>query len=701
MSRAGPDWSDLMSRVEQSTPVQLSRRGRHLITLIGLGLTCLATAKAHEGHAPLPSNGATLDGENLLVSDPAIKAIGLQTGKISLSDLHHTLDLNARVELPWSAQAKVVSPLPGRVVDVRVKPGEPVRAGQELATVESVDLEALQAQMLGLQTELTLLRRVLEQRTNLASSKAIRATMLLETQTELANKTLEQEIVRLKLRGWGLSVESIADVLASESPVQTISLVSPLDGIVGQVAAVPGQSVDTTVPLFEVLDLSRVYVLGEALEADSHLVQPGQTATVSFASLPGSAFVGQVDHVHLHVHQPQRMVHVAVTVDNPEGLLRPGMFGRMEVTVASAEQAILCPLSAVIETEQGAFVLKREGPGKFRRHPVQLGMRSGEHVVVEKGLFPGQEVVVTAAHLLASMFDAVQGGSSRSGSSQGSIPSSIRRGTVTAASAEVELPTGSKVTATSLIEGRLQDLHVRPGEVIEAGQVLATLRSQPLRDLQLDLLAASVRSTWADKEVRRLRPLVEAGAVPGKDLWQRETDLKTAQQQIASLSRRLTLIGIPDQQIEQIRTHATLDAARSEVAELPLVDTIEIRSPIAGRVADAFLVPGELVHAHDRIVEVQNLDQLWIRAYVREGEAQRVQPGHEAIVTFPANPNLRVHGKIVRTAPALSVGDRVLPLWIEVSNPESSLREGMLARVTIDAPLVERPVTIRRAAQLN
>lgn len=691
-----------MSRSEFNAAERLRHAGRYLIALIGLGLSCWATVNAHEGHAPLPSNGATLDGENLLVSDPAIKAIGMRTGKVRLSDLQHTLDLNARVELPWAAQAKVVAPLAGRVVEVRIKTGEHVRAGQELATVESVELEALQAHLLSLQTELGLLRRVLEQRTNLASSKAITAKLLLETQTQLANKELEQEIVRLKLLGWGQTAASIADVLASETPVRTIAVVSPLEGIVGHVAAVPGQSIDTTVPLFEVLDLSRVYVLGEALEADSHLVQPGQPATVSFASLPGSEFVGQVDHVHLHVHQPQRTVHVAVAVDNPEGLLRPGMFGRMEVTTALVEQAILCPLSAVIETEQGAFVLRREGPGKFRRHPVQLGMRSGEQVVVEKGLFPGQEVVVTAAHLLASMFDTVtRDGISRSRPVQASSPSANRSAAVTAASAEVELPTGSKVTATSLIEGRLQELHVRPGEKVEAGQVLATLRSQPLRDLQLDLLAASVRSSWAEQEVQRLQPLVQAGAVSGKDLWQREADLKTAEQQIASLSRRLTLIGISEQQIKQIRTRATLDARRSDSADVPLVDTIEIRSPIAGRVADAFLVPGELVHAHDRIVEVQNLDQLWIRAYVREGEAQRVQPGQDAIVTFPANPSLRLHGKVVRTAPALSVGDRVLPLWIEVANPDSFLREGMLARVTIDAPPVERPVTVRRAAQLN
>lgn len=691
-----------MPRIADKPARRMGRVRRCMIALIGLALPCWAAVHAHEGHAPLPSDGATLDGENLLVSEAAMKAIGMRTGKVRLSDLQHTLNLNARVELPWMARAKVVSPLAGRVVEMRVKPGEHVGVGQELATVESVELEVLQAQLLSLETELELLRRVLQQRTNLANNKAITAAMLLETQLELANKELEQEIVRLKLLGWGLSAESIAEVLASETPVRTIAVVSPLDGTVGDVAAVPGQSIDTTVPLFDIVDLSRVYVLGEALEADSYLIQPGQTAMVSFPSLPGSSFVGQVEQVHLHVHQPQRMVHVAVAVENPDGLLRPGMYGRMEVTVASVEQAVLCPVSAVVETEQGAFVLRREGPGKFRRHPVQLGMRSREQVVVERGLFPGQDVVVTAAHLLVSMFDAEHDETARrSHVSHGGGTSRNRASQLTAASAEVELPTGRKATVTSLIEGRLQTLHVRPGEFVEAGQVLATLHSQPLRDLQLDLLAASVRAAWADREVRRLQPLVEAGAAPGKDLWQREADRKTAQQQMASLSRRLTLIGIPAQQIEQIRARGTLDTPRSGSGDVWLADTIEIRSPIAGRVAEAFLVPGELVHAHDRILEVQNLDQIWVRAYVREGEAQRVQPGNDAVVTFPANPGLRLQGKIVRTGPTLSLGDRVLPLWIEVANPDSFLREGMLARVTIDAPPVERPVSVWRAAQLD
>ena len=112
-----------------------------------------------------------------------------------------------------------------------------MRAGDELATVESVELETLQSQLLNNEIELTLLRRVLERRTSLEASQAITATQLLETQSELANKELEQEIVRLKLMGWGLTSESIATVLATKEPVRTISIVSPLSGIVDQVAA--------------------------------------------------------------------------------------------------------------------------------------------------------------------------------------------------------------------------------------------------------------------------------------------------------------------------------------------------------------------------------------------------------------------------------------------------------------------------------
>src|SRR5262245_47697201 len=72
-------------------------------------------ALAHEGHAALPTKGATVQGEQLLLSDAAAKAIGMTLAKVELRDLSQRIVVNARTELPWRQQAVVASLVPGRI----------------------------------------------------------------------------------------------------------------------------------------------------------------------------------------------------------------------------------------------------------------------------------------------------------------------------------------------------------------------------------------------------------------------------------------------------------------------------------------------------------------------------------------------------------------------------------------------------------
>ena len=113
------------------------------VAALGPGL-----CRGHEDHAPLPSKGVTVAGNNVLLSDKARKAIGLTTAKVAFGDLHRTVEVNARVELPWKQQAMITSLVPGKIDEVLVRPGETVAAGQELAWVVSMELEAIQLAML-------------------------------------------------------------------------------------------------------------------------------------------------------------------------------------------------------------------------------------------------------------------------------------------------------------------------------------------------------------------------------------------------------------------------------------------------------------------------------------------------------------------------------------------------------------------------
>ena len=79
---------------------------------------------AHENHAPLPTKGVTVAGNNVLLSDKAREVIGLTTVKVTFGELHRTVEINARVELPWDQQAMITSLVPGKIDQVLVRPGE-------------------------------------------------------------------------------------------------------------------------------------------------------------------------------------------------------------------------------------------------------------------------------------------------------------------------------------------------------------------------------------------------------------------------------------------------------------------------------------------------------------------------------------------------------------------------------------------------
>ena len=111
------------------------------------GILGPVTVFAHEDHAPLPTKGVTVAGNNILLSEKARKAIGLTTVEITFGDLHRTVEVNARAELPWNQQAMITSLVPGRIEQVLVRPGESVGAGQELARLASMELESLQLGM--------------------------------------------------------------------------------------------------------------------------------------------------------------------------------------------------------------------------------------------------------------------------------------------------------------------------------------------------------------------------------------------------------------------------------------------------------------------------------------------------------------------------------------------------------------------------
>lgn len=686
------------------------RRVSRCVVLVALatsaGVWDAPAAVAHEGHAALPSKGATVSGNQLLLSAPARRAIGVKTAKITLGDFERVLRVNARVELPWSQQAMVTTLVPGKIERLLVQPGQAVVAGQELARIESLELETLQLRMLQAANQLELSKQLVDQRSGLVESGIVRQTSLLEAHRDLEQQAAELVIVRRKLSALGLERAVLDRVLSTRQPVRTLSITSPRQGIVAHVDVRIGDSVEPDQHLFNIVDTSKVLIVGEVLETDLALVSAGLPARVTFASLPGRAVSSQIDDLELKINEGRRTVNARVYADNADGLLRPGLFGRMEIQVKFAKDAILCPANALIEEGTAAWVLLEQGHGKFLRRSVKLGLRTKKQAEILDGLFPGDRVIVAGNQLLAALFtDGAQGATKSPASprrrlqktpGEPSLPSAEKPvgESLLVVQGSVEVPTGQKAFASSTVPGRIADIHVVPGQAVREGDLLAEVESQELRHWQLDLLQAQVRWNWTRGAIERLERL--QGVAARKEIWPLQTELVALNSTVDSLTRKLSLAGLSDVQIDRLKNE-DLSAPDQEDT---IVSTLPIRAAIHGRLARFEVVPGQVIQPPDQLFEIHDTSTVWVKAHVFQREQAGIAAGQQAVVTFPADPNLRLTGNVVRTAPVLDERERVLPVWIELPNPDGFLKEGMLAEARIGL-VPRRQTTVQTTAPSN
>jgi len=677
----------IISRWRISMNTKISTRITTLAAIVTLALTIESTvcpngAAAHENHAPLPTKGVTIAGDNVLLSDKAREAIGLTIEKVTFSDLHRTVEVNARVELPWNQQAMITSLVPGKIEQVLVRPGETVAAGQELARVASMELESLQLAMLMAAGEIDFAQRLVTQRKKLSAEGVIPGQSLLEAETSLTQKTAELRIAEEKLRAIGIDNETLGTIRQSGKTLRFVPVTSPIAGIVTHADVRIGQVVKTTDHLYHIANPSRVWIVGEVLESDVRHLKKGQPVTASFAAYPDRRFEGVIDHVRLKMDRRRRTQSVVIAVDNTDGMLRPGMFGRAEIAVQVTKEAIVCPADAIIKSRTGRYVLVQRMPGKYENRQVRLGLAKGKKVEILEGLFPGDYVVVTGVYLLSSLL-----GNEHKARTTGDSPaaesedSAEEQEPITVADATVELPTDQQSFASPRIKGRIRSVLVQPSHEVRPGQVLAEVDSLELRTVQLDLLQTVSRLRLSEQSLAIFQQLGNQGAAPQRRIWELRNQKETLLLQLASLKRRLAFFGLTDEEIAALQQADLVN----KNAEAKLLTGVPIRAPAGGWIVGFNVVPGQVVHPEDQIFEIHDLSRVWVKGYVFERNAGQVAVGQAATVTFPAFPDLEAVGTVVRIAPMMEENERVLPIWIEVDNADRLLKEGMLARVTVHA----------------
>ena len=601
----------------------------------------------------------------------------MTTAKIAFGDIHRKVTVNARVELPWHSQAMITSLVPGKISQVLVRPGEAVTPGQELARVASSELESLQLALLRAGAEAALARKLVDQRSALDQQGVIAGKTLLEAQATLSDKSAALEIARQKLLALGLDEATVANLERNGEPLKYVPIASPIGGIITHADVRIGQLVSPTDHLYHVVDPSTLWIVGDVLESEVRFLAKGQAIEATFVAFPDTKYQGQIDHLQLKMNRQTRTQSIVAAVKNPDHHLRPGMFGRIEISVQVVPQAIICPTDAVVRSRTGTYLLVQRMPGKYENRRVKLGLSENGHVEIHEGVFPGDQVVVVGNALLAALLGN-EHKARVDNDPQPTVPEA-EQDVIAVVHGTIELPTDQQALAAPQVEGRVRRILVEPSQQVSAGDVLAEVDSLQLRSLQLDLLQTLAKARLIKQSLERLQGLSGRTVMPQRQIWELENEVQTLELQRETYKRQLTSWGLS---VEAIQTLEQADVTVHRSAAL-LVQTVPVRAPTSGRIVSFNVVPGQVVHRDEPLFEIHDLSRVWVKGYVFERDASRVDLGQAANVRFPAYPELEASGTVVRISPTMDEKERVLPVWVEVANAEHLLKDGMLARVTL------------------
>jgi membrane fusion protein, copper/silver efflux system len=209
------------------------------------------------------------------------------------------------------------------------------------------------------------------------------------------------EAARERLRLWDIREEDIATLERTGTVRRTLDLYAEVTGYVVVKNVVRGMRVMPADTLFELADLSRVWVLADVYDSDLPTVRLGMQAEVTLPSQPGTVWRGSVANVAPTVDEKTRTVKVRIDVDNAGGALKPDMYTDVQLRTDMGV-GLVVPDSAIVDTGDRKLVFLDRPDGAIEPREVEVGVRIPEGYQVVRGLAKGDRVVTAANFLLDS-----------------------------------------------------------------------------------------------------------------------------------------------------------------------------------------------------------------------------------------------------------------------------------------------------------
>jgi cobalt-zinc-cadmium efflux system membrane fusion protein len=434
------------------------------LTLMMVPFSGCGPSNANEEHSTHAATGATADTHqdegdhgdeeeheegHVELTAEQVEAAEIRTAAAEAGRIDTVLTLSASVSANLDAQAHISPRVGGLVRKIHASLGQSISTGDPLCEIDSVDLGRAASAFLAaaatvetskdtlarerelLTRNLDLAREIFERERDLAereittlsaqyaAEQALQDAQLrldsrvLEIEARLARERVEQLAAQRELEILGVEPADLVKMAASgdepHAPFGAYTIRAPRDGIIVARDVTENEFVSPEMILFNLQDLSRVWVLASVYEQDLASASLGATATVHLDAFPEIEFRGEIDFIDYQIERATRATSIRIELDNgpieswdEQWPIRPGMFGLVEISTGVHEATVVIPESALVHEDAGEFVFVTHEPGVFELRAVLVGTQGHDNVEIVEGLKPGEIIVVSGTFALKS-----------------------------------------------------------------------------------------------------------------------------------------------------------------------------------------------------------------------------------------------------------------------------------------------------------
>ena len=370
-------------------PATASLRALELSSVLLVAALSVHCAKK----SPDPKAEAPKGPPRVSLTAAAVSSAGIRVETVGLKAIDEILSLSGTLSYDENKVSRVAPRVGGHVVRILADFGEPVRAGQPLAEIDSPELGEALALWRKARSVYSVRQQDVERAKKLLSGKAISQGEFLSREGEFRIAKAEFDNADSRLHLLGLSHADSAALTSRDEVSSRFPLRSPIAGRVVDRQINPGEVVETGKILFTVGDIENLWLLAQLYEKDLSRVRVGQDVEVSTDAFPNQNFKGTIDYVGDQVDTGTRTVRVRSVIRNPVRKLKPGMFVEARISVASQEPVIAVSQGAIQDIDKTSTVFVEVSANVFEPRSVEIGRSGNTAVEVKKGLRSGERVV--------------------------------------------------------------------------------------------------------------------------------------------------------------------------------------------------------------------------------------------------------------------------------------------------------------------